>query len=254
MILEKIYNFLFFIFSGLCHQINERSFCDLNGHQFFVCSRDTGTYIGFLLSFIIIYIINKLFYKSNISIHNLINKHIKTIIILFFFYLLLFGLDGITSYTNLRETTNYIRYFTGLFMSSHLGLIFKYFEISINKTLNQDNPNNYNQNTNKINKKEFIKFILLFNLLVLTFYFSSLYLFLPYLIYILPIAIFFYFYKLIKLIADLIYFQLADLDIKFIKLLPNIIFIVLLFLLLLFLFLVGYLKQFSIIEIYHKLK
>ncbi|MGC8815687.1 MAG: DUF2085 domain-containing protein [bacterium] len=251
MILEKIYNFLFFIFSGLCHQISERSFCDLNGHQFFVCSRDTGTYIGFLLSFIIIYIINKSFYKNNSFIDNLITNYIKPIIALFFFYLFLFGLDGITSYTNLRETTNYIRYSTGLFLASHLGLIFKYFELSINKAFNENNFNKYNQN---INKKQFINFILIYNLLVLLFYFSSLFLFLPYLIYILPIAIFFYFYKIIKLITDLIYFQIADLDNKFIKLLPHIIFIVLTFLLLFFLFLVGYLKQFSIIEIYHKLK
>ncbi|MGB9638543.1 MAG: hypothetical protein ACPL1F_04535, partial [bacterium] len=125
------------------------------------------------------------------------------------------------------------------------------FELSINKAFNENNFNKYNQN---INKKQFINFILIYNLLVLLFYFSSLFLFLPYLIYILPIAIFFYFYKIIKLITDLIYFQIADLDNKFIKLLPHIIFIVLTFLLLFFLFSVGYLKQFSTIEIYHKLK
>ncbi len=253
IILEKIYDFLFFLFSGLCHQINERSFHGLNGYQFFVCSRDTGTYMGFLLSFIILYLINTLFYKKKDSkyLNNLILNYIKLIILIFLIYLFLFGLDGITSYTKLRETTNSIRYFTGLFMSSHLGIIFKYFELSINNALEVNNKK-LNKNIPNLEFLEFIKFILLFNFLILLFYFSSLYIFLPYLILLLPIAIFFYFYKIIKLISDLIYFQFTDINNKFIKLLPNVIFITLTFLLFLFLLIVAYLKEPSIIEIYNK--
>ncbi|MEM3394347.1 MAG: DUF2085 domain-containing protein [Candidatus Methanomethylicia archaeon] len=250
IILEKIYDFLFFLFSGLCHQINERSFCDINGYQFFVCSRDTGTYIGFLVSFIIIYLINIFFYKKKHHkyINNLITNYIKVIIFIFLFYLFLFGLDGITSYTKLRETTNSIRYFTGLFMAAHMGLIFKYFELSLNNTFSTD----YTELHKNISKLEFIKFILLFNFLILLFYFCSLYVFLPYLIFLLPIAIFFYFYKIIKLISNLIYFQIADINTKFIKLLPNLIFIAFSFLLLLFLITVAYFKEASIIQIYNK--
>jgi len=247
---EKIYDFLFFIFRGLCHQINERSFCSIGGYQFFVCSRDTGTYIGFLLSFIIIFLLSKLLYKDKNYINNLISNHIKIIIFLFLFYLFLFGIDGITSYSKLRETTNYIRYFTGLFMASHLGLIFKYFELSINKAL-YEQPDNLFNNRNS-SKSDFIKFILLFNFWVLIFYLTSLYIFLPYLIYLLPISIFFYFYKIIKLITDLIYFQVSDLNNKYLNLLPYIVFTSLAFLLIFFLFSVGYFKESSIVELYQK--
>jgi len=247
---EKIYDFLFFIFSGLCHQINERSFCSIGGYQFFVCSRDTGTYIGFLLSFIIIFLLSKLLYKDKNYINNLISNHIKIIIFLFLFYLFLFGIDGITSYSKLRETTNYIRYFTGLFMASHLGLIFKYFELSINKALYEQPDNLFNKRNSS--KSDFIKFILLFNFLVLIFYLTSLYIFLPYLIYLLPISIFFYFYKIIKLITDLIYFQVIDLNNKYLNFLPYIVFTSLTFLLIFFLFSVGYFKESSIVELYQK--
>jgi len=246
---KKIYDFLFFIFSGLCHQISERSFCGIGGYQFFVCSRDTGTYIGFLLSFIIIFLLSKFLYKDKNYINNLISSNIKIIIFLFLFYLSLFGIDGITSYSKLRETTNYIRYFTGLFMASHLGLIFKYFELSINKALYEQSDNLNNKNFSKSN---FIKFILLFNFSVLIFYLTSLYIFLPYLLYLLPIAIFFYFYKIIKLITDLIYFQVSDLNNNYLNLLPYIVFIALVFLLMFFLFSLGYLKESSIIEIYQR--
>ncbi len=118
-------------------------------------------------------------------------------------------------------------------MSSHLGIIFKYFELSINNALEVNNKK-LNKNIPNLEFLEFIKFILLFNFLILLFYFSSLYIFLPYLILLLPIAIFFYFYKIIKLISDLIYFQFTDINNKFIKLLPNVIFITLTFLLFLF--------------------
>jgi uncharacterized membrane protein len=247
---EKIYDFLFFIFSGLCHQITERSFCSIGGYQFFVCSRDTGTYIGFLLSFIIIFLLSKLLYKDKNYINNLISNHIKIIIFLFLFYLFLFGIDGITSYSKLRETTNYIRYFTGLFMASHLGLIFKYFELSINKALYEQSDKLFNNRNSS--KSDFIKFILLFNFLVFIFYLTSLYIFLPYLIYLLPIFIFFYFYKIIKLITDLIYFQVSDLNNKYLNFLPYIVFTSLTFLLIFFLFSVGYFKESSIVELYQK--
>jgi uncharacterized membrane protein len=247
---ERIYDFLFFIFSGLCHQISERSFCSIGGYQFFVCSRDTGTYIGFLLSFIIIFLLSKFLYKDKNYVNNLISNHIKIIIFLFLFYLFLFGIDGITSYLKLRETTNYIRYFTGLLMASHLGLIFKYFELSINKALYEQLDNSFNNKNSS--KSDFIKFILLFNFLVLIFYLTSLYIFLPYLIYLLPLSIFFYFYKIIKLITDLIYFQVSDLNNKYLNFLPYIVFISLTFLLTFFLFSVGYFKESSIVELYQK--
>ena len=255
--LEKIYDFLFFLFSGLCHQIPERSFYDIYGHQFFVCARDTGTYIGFLLSFIILYLLSFTFKKDQLN--TLIIENIRYIIFLFLFYLFLFGLDGVTSYTNLRETTNSIRFFTGLFMASHLGLIYKYFEIFINKTLiTNENLQSTSKEKDNVNNNEnpkrnsFILFIITFNLLLLIFYFISLKVLIPYLLYVLAFAIIFYFYKTINLITSLIHFQFVDpyVNNKFLRLLPNLVFITIFIFLLLFLFSTAYVKKQTIIQIY----
>jgi len=45
----QVASFIYRTFSFLCHQLPDRSF-DLAGHQFAVCSRCTGLYVGFALT------------------------------------------------------------------------------------------------------------------------------------------------------------------------------------------------------------
>lgn len=174
---ERVYDFLFILFSPLCHQITERSFQSFDGLQFFVCARDTGTYLGFLFSFIM--------YKKN-----KFEIPIFPLVILFFIHLLLFGLDGLTSYMHIRETNNFIRYFTGFYFGFFLGLIFQYLEFFLFK------PSQIVSGFKKyegIHKAIFVEFLCSI-LFVVTL------LLMKYLLYLLVIAIFFYMYKLVGLI------------------------------------------------------
>jgi len=183
--MERIYDFLFILFSPLCHQICERSFQDLYGHQFFVCARDTGTYLGFLFSWVFYFIFNKKSFSFPILL----------IVILFFIHFFLFGLDGLTSYMNLRETSNIVRYFTGFFVGFYLGQIFQFIRYFLfdNEKIKRE-----------FSKKEFIKsfFILEFGALFL-FVLTSI--FIKYLLFVLAFAIIFYFYQLIKIVADYVF-------------------------------------------------
>ena len=78
----------------------ERSFF-IKGHQFPVCARCTGLYIGLVWGIIIFYLYNFNF-NVNWTIIGLI-LIIPTII------------DGVTQLFKFRESTNYLRLVTGLF-------------------------------------------------------------------------------------------------------------------------------------------
>ena len=94
----------------ICHRKPERSFF-IKGHQFPVCSRCTGFYIGLIIYFIYAY-------------YNFVNYNLP---LLFLALILLIPsfLDGITQFHNLQESNNTRRFITGLLGGLGLGIIFK---------------------------------------------------------------------------------------------------------------------------------
>ena len=94
----------------ICHRKPERSFF-YNDYQFPVCARCTGFYITLLTYFIYTYF----FYVT------------YNYFLIFFSMLLLFPtiIDGTTQFKGLRESNNYLRFFTGLIGGLGLGIIIK---------------------------------------------------------------------------------------------------------------------------------
>jgi len=99
--LYSIYNWIGY---GLCHQLPERTIT-YQGHPLPVCARDTGIYLGFLISFLYIWLTHQ-------RRENLLPS--KTIMALAVLFVAIMGVDGVTSYLGLRTTTNEIRLITGL--------------------------------------------------------------------------------------------------------------------------------------------
>lgn len=83
----------------------------INGYQFPVCARCTGFYIMFLIYFIYTY-----FFYVNYN----------HFLILFSILLLIPAVvDGTSQLKGLRESNNYLRFFTGLIGGLGLGIIIK---------------------------------------------------------------------------------------------------------------------------------
>ena len=78
-----------------CHQKSERSFF-VRGRQFHICARCTGILTGYFIS----------------PVMCLVDS--KTITIAFFTFTLLMAVDGFTQLWGLRESTNLLRFITGL--------------------------------------------------------------------------------------------------------------------------------------------
>ncbi|PKQ36695.1 MAG: hypothetical protein CVT59_11395 [Actinobacteria bacterium HGW-Actinobacteria-1] len=90
---------------GLCHQLPERSLF-AGGFQLPVCARDTGIYAGFVLSLIVISLVERRRRPSELSRPWLVVVGV-----------LIFGtmvVDGVSSYAGWRETSNDLRLITGL--------------------------------------------------------------------------------------------------------------------------------------------
>lgn len=90
---------------GLCHQLPERSYTVL-GVQAPVCVRDTGIYLGFLISFWLIVLLHRGERRRGFPA-----PHVWAIMAVLLAFM---GWDGVTSYAGLRETTNELRLITGL--------------------------------------------------------------------------------------------------------------------------------------------
>lgn len=90
---------------GLCHQLSERSFFG-GGLQVPVCARDTGIYIGFAVSLVVLALLSRgrrpRGFPSPVA---------WSVLGLLVFTM---AVDGVSSYAGWRTTTNDIRLWTGL--------------------------------------------------------------------------------------------------------------------------------------------
>jgi uncharacterized membrane protein len=99
---------------GLCHQLPERSIIAL-GHQLPVCARDTGIYVGFAVSLIVIGLLERGRRSSEMPRAWLLGLGAVFVGVM--------AIDGVTSYAGLRETTNALRLLSGLLAGYGLTLV-----------------------------------------------------------------------------------------------------------------------------------
>lgn len=97
---------------AVCHQLPEKSIF-IEGKQLPVCARDTGIYFGSLISLFFILLSRRR--RSN-------SIPVPYISFTFVFFMLLMGVDAVSSYIGFRETTNSIRLLTGLLVGISLPL------------------------------------------------------------------------------------------------------------------------------------
>jgi uncharacterized membrane protein len=99
-----------------CHQIPGRSIYE-GGIQLPVCSRDTGTMIGFLVVLALYYATKR--YKRR-------GFPDKSVILFIFLSFILFAFDAGSSYLGFRETTNSFRLISGMALGASLGTMILY--------------------------------------------------------------------------------------------------------------------------------
>ena len=97
---------------GLCHQLPERSFFG-GGVQVPVCARDTGIYVGFVVSLALISALQ----------HRPTGFPRPWVAVLLVGFVVAMAVDGVTSYAGIRETTNAIRLATGLLAGYAMGAL-----------------------------------------------------------------------------------------------------------------------------------
>ncbi|MHB1136041.1 MAG: DUF2085 domain-containing protein [Coriobacteriia bacterium] len=99
---------------GLCHQLPERSYFAA-GYQLPVCARDTGIYLGFVAGLIVLWLLHR---------HERPSQPPRwPVLVLIGLFIAAMAVDGLTSYSGLRETTNTVRLVTGLLTGWSLSAI-----------------------------------------------------------------------------------------------------------------------------------
>jgi len=99
---------------GLCHQLPERSYFAA-GFQLPVCARDTGIYLGFVAGLIVLWLLHR---------HERPSQPPRwPVLVLVGLFISAMAVDGLTSYSGLRETTNTLRLITGLLTGWSLAAI-----------------------------------------------------------------------------------------------------------------------------------
>jgi uncharacterized membrane protein len=96
---------------GLCHQFPERSF-DFAGVLWAVCARCSGIYVGLIFALVAL-----------LFAYRLKQRHGFMAWPYWLFLaggLAFMGWDGVTSYAHIRETTNFLRWITGIGMGASL--------------------------------------------------------------------------------------------------------------------------------------
>lgn len=102
MVLAQTLHWLGF---GLCHQLPERSFLG-GGIQVPVCARDEGIYVGFVVALALIWLLHRPRRPRGFPGAPAMAAGVTMIALM--------ALDGLTSYSGMRTTTNDIRLATGL--------------------------------------------------------------------------------------------------------------------------------------------
>jgi uncharacterized membrane protein len=110
-VVESLLHWLGF---GLCHQLPARSFFG-GGVQVPVCARDTGIYVGFVLSLLVIAALDRGRHRSELPRIG--------VLVLGGAMVAAMAWDGLTSYAGLRTTTNDLRLATGLLAGWALPLV-----------------------------------------------------------------------------------------------------------------------------------
>jgi uncharacterized membrane protein len=101
-------SFLWNVGYAICHQLPDRSFL-LGGLQMPMCARDTGTYLGFLVTFGL-FLFRKRFERSLLPDRAVLAASFVGV----FFYMF----DSLSSYLGFRSTSNELRLFAGLAFGS----------------------------------------------------------------------------------------------------------------------------------------
>jgi uncharacterized membrane protein len=109
-----IETFLHVLGFGLCHQLSARSFFG-GGYQLPVCARDTGIYVGFVASLMIVALLDRGRRRTELPPVGVLA--LGGALVLFMAW------DGVTSYAGLRTTSNDLRLITGLLTGWALPLV-----------------------------------------------------------------------------------------------------------------------------------
>ena len=96
---------------GLCHQFPERSF-DFAGVLWAVCARCSGIYVGLIFALVALLFAYRLKQRHGFMAW--------PYWLFLAFGLAFMGWDGVTSYAHIRETTNFLRWLTGIIMGASL--------------------------------------------------------------------------------------------------------------------------------------